>query len=722
MTTELLCTLGPASYHERVIQRLDELGASLFRINLSHTTLDELAGRIEFIQRNTAVPICIDTEGAQIRTGNFAHDSFVLKEGSTIRIHAKQVPGDDKDICLYPLEIVERLREGDFVSIDFNSVLVQVSTFEEGHRVAVARVINGGTVGRNKAVTVDRDIALPALTGKDIAAIEIARKHGIRHFALSFAGRGPDVDQIRGLGGSDSTIISKIESLSGLENLTEIARLSDAILIDRGDLSRQLPIERIPRAQKEIIAIARSVGRRVYVATNLLESMITAGTPTRAEVNDVYNTLLDGASGLVLAAETAIGVDPVKCATMIVRLVHEFEKPSEQRGTLTAEAVSLLVPPHGGRLVQRYSSTAENKDIGSFATVELGLADLLDCEQIAHGTYSPLEGFMDRATLESVLSHNRLPNGTVWTMPLLLQIDAQRSRRFGIGDRIVLTDANGARHAIMDVTDIYRYDLDELSNRWFGTASADHPGVARIRTGGDCFVAGSITLIAPLSTEYRHFALTPAQSRFVFAHKGWSRVVGFHTRNPAHRVHEFIQMRALQRTNADGLFISPVVGPKKRDDFLPAPIMHSYQILLEAGIYPPGRVVLGCFPTYSRYCGPREAVFTALCRKNMGCSHFIVGRDHTGVGNFYPPDGNKQLFDELGDIGIDIVQFDAIGYDHSRSTYTELKSGDGVDSISGTEVRDSLRAGRPLPDWFMRDIVQQSLRSDLAAGLPMFVD
>lgn len=694
----------------------------MFRINLSHTTLNELEDRITFIQRNTRVPICIDTEGAQIRTGNFARDNMILHEGATVRIHAKLVPGDSKDICLYPVDIVRQLREGDFISIDFNSVLVQVSGFEGNHDIAVVRVINGGSVGRNKAVTVDRDIALPPLTQKDIGAIAVARKMGIKHFALSFAGSGPDVAEIRRHGGPDCVIISKIESLNGLENLTEIARDSDAILIDRGDLSRQLPIERIPRAQKQIIATARSVGRKVYVATNLLESMITAGTPTRAEVNDVYNTLLDGANGLVLAAETAIGVDPIKCATMIVRLVHEYEKPSASAGVLTADAVSLLVQPHGGQLVQRYAVAGENKNLGDLPRVVLGLADLLDCEQIGHGTYSPVDGFMNRQTLESVLSDCRLPGGAIWTMPILLQLDATQTSHFGVGDRIALTSESDAIHATMDVSEIYSQDMDLLTMRWFGTQSLEHPGVARVKAGGNRFVAGQVTLVEPLATDYRHFALTPAQSRFVFAHKGWSKVVGFHTRNPAHRVHEFIQMRALEQTNADGLFISPVVGPKKRNDFLPAPIMRSYQLLLEFGAYPPGRVVLGCFPTYSRYCGPREAVFTALCRKNMGCSHFIVGRDHTGVGDFYSADDNRRMFDEIGDLGIEIVQFGAIGFDPVKSAYTDIGNGSFVESISGTEVREALRADLPLPDWFMRDIVQQMLRSEISAGLPIFVE
>ena len=249
MSKKILCTIGPASMNDRVIGRLTDLGVYLFRINLSHTAVGELAGRIAEIRRNSDVPICIDTEGAQIRTGNFVRGSVDLLENSTVRIHAAPVPGDSKDMNFYPFDIVQRLEEGDFVSIDFNSVLVQVTGFENGKDIAVARVLNGGTVGRNKAVTVDRDIALPPITEKDAEAIAIGRQLGIKHYALSFAGHDRDVDTLRELAGPDSIVISKIEGLNGLANLEDIAMKSDAILIDRGDLSRQVPLDRIPGVQ-----------------------------------------------------------------------------------------------------------------------------------------------------------------------------------------------------------------------------------------------------------------------------------------------------------------------------------------------------------------------------------------------------------------------------------------------------------------------------------------
>jgi ATP sulfurylase len=235
------------------------------------------------------------------------------------------------------------------------------------------------------------------------------------------------------------------------------------------------------------------------------------------------------------------------------------------------------------------------------------------------------------------------------------------------------------------------------------------------------FLAGSVTLVQPLASPHRHYLLTPWQTRFIFTRLGWSRVVAFHGRNPAHRGHEAIQIQALERTSADGIYINPVIGPKKPGDFLPEAILLSYQVLLEFGCYPKGKAVLGSFFTYPRYAGPREAVFTALCRKNMGCSHFIVGRDHTGVGNFYPPSANRELFESLGGIGVEPVFFETVGYSPQTGTY-EADQGQPLMAISGTEVRESLRANKRLPDWFMRDIVQDVLLAEIRSDKPMFYE
>lgn len=722
---EILCTLGPASLNDRVLARLEELGVNLFRINLSHTKLQDLPRVIDFIRSRSAVPICLDTEGAQIRTGDMLNGEIAVRENSIVHAHKLRVPGDAFNFNLYPDDVIDKLEVGDFISIDFNSVLVQVISRDDA-KVAM-RVLHGGVIGQNKAVTVERDIALDTLTAKDIAALEYGRSVGIRHVALSFANRGSDVDQVRALVGDDTFLISKIECRNGLINLDEISERSDALLIDRGDLSRQEPIERIPALQKLIIARGQAHRRKVYVATNLLESMITAPRPTRAEVNDVINTLLDGADGLVLAAETAIGKDPVGCVAMIVKLIREFRvlnarTPAPHHEGLAyvpTDPTSLLIEPHGGTLVNRVSPAAALADLDLLPRLIVRDTDLLDAHQIGVGTFSPLTGFMDRETLISVLHRKRLPDGTAWTVPVLLQVDAERARTLAAGQRQVLTDDAGRAHAVIDVSEVYRHDLDEIGRLAFGTASTEHPGVARLHRNGDHFVAGTITLIEERPSPWREFELTPRQSRFIFAHKGWSKVVAFHGRNISHRVHEHLQLQALERTNADGLFINPVIGPKKPGDFLPRPILRSYQMLIDFGLYPNGKVLLGALATYPRYAGPREAVFNAICRKNIGCSHFIVGRNHAGVGDFYDDRSYRALFDELGDTGITPVFFDAIGYNPATGAY-ESGLHDDAQAISGTRVRDSLLRGEPLPDWYVRGIVQDMISAELKAGQPLF--
>lgn len=720
---EILCTLGPASLNQRTIQRLEQSGATLFRINLSHTKLADLPRIIEMIRDATRVPICLDSEGAQIRTGEFIEGSINLRENTVVHVHFRRVPADDKDFNFYPLGIAKLLRLGDFVSIDFNSVLVQVIAREED--CVLMRVLQGGLVGQNKAVTVERDIPMPPLTDKDEAALVLGLEMGLSHFALSFASRGEDVQYLRRIVGKEAFVISKIESRSGLRNLEEIAAGSDALLIDRGDLSRQVPIEMLPQTQKRIIQRAKAVGRRVYVATNLLESMVLLPNPTRAEVNDIYNTLADGADGLVLATETAIGKYPIQCASMVNKIIRVFQRDvvdsTESDQFYPLDAVSLLVEPHGGRLVHREAAPSDLNDIGRLPHLVIAEQELMDCEQFAYGTYSPLTGFMPRETLESTLEMYRLPGGEVWTLPILLQVNADNVSGFAPGERIALTDKRGIVHALLDISDIYRYDLESLASRMYGTTNRKHPGVARLMKRDNLFLGGEVTLVEPLESPIRHYLLTPAQSRFIFTRLGWSQVVGFHSRNPAHRGHEFIQLQALERTGADGIYINPVTGPKKKGDFLAEPIMLSYQTLLEFGCYPKGRVVLGSFFTYSRYAGPREAVFTALCRKNMGCSHFIVGRDHTGVGNFYSHTANRELFDFLGDIDVKPVFFDTVGYNVDTDRY-EVDQGQLLRMISGTKVRETLRANKNLPDWFMRDLVQEVLLSEMRRGNPIFCE
>lgn len=718
MSKEIWCTLGPASLNDRVIGRLEEVGVNLFRLNLSHTKIENLRETLEYIQSRTSVPVCLDTEGAQVRTGVFASGEVTVKENTTIRLSRDAVEGDTKRFNIYPDYIVNMLLIGDLLRLDAE-VLAQVIGIEPDN--IVLWILNGGTIGSSKAITIlERDIEMPALTDKDRRALAIGKEMGVRDVALSFANRAADVEQIRMAAHPEAKVTSKIECLNGLINLDEIAAVSDALLIDRGDLSRQVNIEKIPALQKDIIRRGIEAGVRVYVATNLMESMVTSPTPTRAEVNDVFNTLSDGAHGLVLAAECAIGAYPVHAASMVRKVIREWENTQKwQEVNYRPAPISLLIEPHGGCLVNREAPMAGRTELHNLKTLVVRPTDLLDCVQIANGTYSPLRGFMGKDELESVLDRNRLLNDLAWTMPIVLQVDPAAVEDISQGDRIALTNANGKIHATVDVSEIYFYDFEVMAKKWFGTTSQKHPGVKNLAAGGNCFVAGEITLVDKMASPYRHYELTPIQTRLIFTQKGWSKIVGFHTRNVPHRAHEYIQLKAIDEVHADGLYISPIIGPKKAGDFLAGPILKSYQLLLDSSIYPPGKVVLGAFSTYPRYCGPREAVFTALCRKNLGCSHFIVGRDHAGVAGFYKDSQTRKLFESLDDIGVTPIFFDPIGFDPDTNSYQKL-TGEKILSISGNKVREALVNNEPLPDWAIRENVQDLIRGEIADDKPVF--
>jgi pyruvate kinase len=320
---QLICTLGPASLEPAVIRQLDARGVNLFRINLSHTALEDLVATIKLVRRNSGAPISLDTEGAQVRCGSVVPD-LVLHDGDQIDLLAEDVEGTAERMTLRPGSAFDALRPGSHLSMDFYGVTLRVT--ETGSARARAVVDRGGRVGSNKAVTVDPAPRLPALTEKDIAAIAIGRRMGIKHYALSFAASGEGVRSIRHLTPAGAHLISKIESRAGLRNMDAIIEASDAVLIDRGDLSREVPLEEVPYHQKAIVRRANRWRKPLYVATNLLESMVLSNRPTIAEVNDVANTLLDGAHGLVLAAETAIGIDPVGAVDMVRRAIEAFER------------------------------------------------------------------------------------------------------------------------------------------------------------------------------------------------------------------------------------------------------------------------------------------------------------------------------------------------------------------------------------------------------------
>jgi pyruvate kinase len=311
---KILSTIGPSSLNEKTIKGLEDNGCSLFRINLSHTKIADLENVISKLREYTKVPICLDSEGAQVRTTKF---NFDFKLG-----YQYTFTDTEDSFSIRPFSIIQQLNPGDLISIDFNTALVKVIKVLKDS--IVVETVNAGKAGENKAVTIMKNVTVPAFSNKDYMAFKLGSKLGIKNYALSFASNHRFVQELRSLVPEDSYIISKIESNQGIKNLLKIIHHSDAILIDRGDLSREVSSEKIPVLQKLIISQTKHFNKDAFVATNLLESMIDNPVPNRAEINDIYNTLLDGASGLVLAAETAIGKYPVASISIVKNVINFY--------------------------------------------------------------------------------------------------------------------------------------------------------------------------------------------------------------------------------------------------------------------------------------------------------------------------------------------------------------------------------------------------------------
>lgn len=704
---KLLATLGPSSMQEPVIKDLDNAGVDLFRINLSHTKIDDLEGVITKIKQATQKPICLDTEGAQIRTGKMKEGKAEILKNSLVDLVPFDEEGESFKIPLYPVSPDEFLKIGDILYLDFNQVIIQVVSV--AGKKAQARVLAGGVVGSNKGVHLDRPHNLPAFTKKDIAAFEIGQKHGISDISLSFASSGEDVKKVRSFFKFyPINVISKIESRAGIANLSDICKESDGILIDRGDLSRDVPLSKIGLAQNHIIKEGKKQNTPAYVATNLLESMIEGFQPTRAEVNDITSTLLSGCQGLVLAAETAVGKHPVDVARMAASIMTEVEKSKDEKYFDSIHEYS-LIEPHGGTLVQNFINESQISNLSQLARLEVSEKTMLDVVQIAEGVYSPLQGFMDKKELVSVLENYKLPSGVVWTMPIILQTDFEKIN-FKESERIALCK-DGEINAVMDVSEVGKIDFAEISQKWFGTTEEDHPGVFAFKNAGEYMVAGKIYLLKKPNLSVNFYSLSPKQTRDIFKNFGWKKIVGFHTRNVIHKGHEHVQKEALKRVSADALFISPVIGPKKKNDFSAKAVISSYEEMIKDGYYEPYPAMIGAFATYSRYSGPREAVFTALCRKNFGCSHFIIGRDHTGVGDYYPADASQKIFEKIGDIGIKPIMFDAVYFcKECGEAKTECPHGPDLRiKLSATVARTHLINNEQIPEYLMRPEISSVL-------------
>jgi sulfate adenylyltransferase len=375
-----------------------------------------------------------------------------------------------------------------------------------------------------------------------------------------------------------------------------------------------------------------------------------------------------------------------------------------------------LIAPHGGELVINMASAAEivalQEKAKSLPHVTIGSRQLADLEMMAIGAYSPLGGFMGREDYLGVVNDMHLSNGLPWSIPITLSTSAAQAEALNVGSQLALVNEQGTLQAVMTLHEKYGYDKQLEARKVYRTEEDAHPGVKVVYQQGDVLLGGPVRVVALQPQVFAQYRYTPTQSRALFAERGWKRVVGFQTRNPVHRAHEYIQKCALEIV--DGLYLHPLVGDTKGDD-IPADVrMRCYEVLLK-NYYPADRVVLGVLPAAMRYAGPREAIFHALMRKNYGCSHFIVGRDHAGVGNYYGTYDAHRIFAEFdaAKLGITPMFFDHTFFcrvcDSMASSKTCPHTSEHHVTLSGTKVRQMLQAGEIPPREFSRPEVAQVL-------------
>ncbi len=381
------------------------------------------------------------------------------------------------------------------------------------------------------------------------------------------------------------------------------------------------------------------------------------------------------------------------------------------------------IAPHGGDLVDllvpealREATRAEADHLPKLV---VNARELSDLEMLAVGALSPLTGFVGEADYLSILETMHLSSGLAWTIPVTLSLTDDDVKRIGAGSSVALLPWEGGDPiAVLDVAEVFKRDRQKEALGVYATEDLEHPGVQALHDAGDFCLAGTVRALAlPEHDDFLAYRLTPAQTRAAFAERGWRTVVGFQTRNPIHRAHEYLQKCALEIV--DGLLVHPLVGATKGDD-VPADVrMRCYEALFE-GYYPKDRAMVSVFPAAMRYAGPREAIWHAICRKNYGCTHFIVGRDHAGVGSYYGTYDAQRIFEEFepDELGITPLMFEHSFWCNACEGMASPKTcphGEASRvSLSGTKVREMLRAGERPPAEFSRpevaDILIEAMR------------
>jgi sulfate adenylyltransferase len=375
------------------------------------------------------------------------------------------------------------------------------------------------------------------------------------------------------------------------------------------------------------------------------------------------------------------------------------------------------IAPHGGKLIDRVATPAQKAEFLGQADrlprVQLDERAFSDLVMIAIGAFSPLTGFMPAADYNTVVPNMRLANGLPWSIPITLSVTDAVAAPLTIGTLIRLDDSTGRFVGVLELTEKYTYDKQQEAINVYRTDDQKHPGVKVLYDQGNVNLAGAIWLLErEAHPQFPTYQIDPAAARAQFQAKGWNTIVGFQTRNPIHRAHEYIQKCAME--TVDGLFLHPLVGATKEDD-IPADVrMRCYEIILEH-YYPSDRVILGINPAAMRYAGPREAIFHALIRKNYGCTHFIVGRDHAGVGDYYGTYDAQHIFSEFepGELGITPMMFEHAFYCKITKSMATTKTSPSTPEqrvhLSGTKVRDLIRQGELPPPEFSRPEVAAEL-------------
>ena len=368
-----------------------------------------------------------------------------------------------------------------------------------------------------------------------------------------------------------------------------------------------------------------------------------------------------------------------------------------------------VIRPHGGKLVSRISQ--KNPEGLYPISVSNDLAN--DVENIADGIFSPLEGFLLQSDFESVVKKGRLANDLAWTVPIVLDVDADTAKKAKqAGDVALKSDVNGV-FAVLHVEETYTFDKQKTAQSIYGTTDTSHPGVAKTNSMNEYLVGGKIEYVKkPSEDSIRKYRMTPQQTRKAFSDAGWKTIVAFQTRNPPHVAHEMLQKTSL--TTHDGVFVNPLIGKKKSGDFVDEVILESYLAMIE-NYYPKNRCILATLHTEMRYAGPKEAIHHAIMRQNYGCTHIIIGRDHAGVGKFYSPFAAQEIFSSYPEMEIKPVFFPAFYYCKKCLAFTNERAcphgPEFHEQISGTKLRSLIDEGQSPSEFIMRPEVVSVIKS-----------